>query len=136
VNGAIDWANRGPSRSNFSFKILVISDGTAAEFDFEKAGNSTALNSEKRFALPLQFVQKVKMLLASGSDLEIDTKPRGKFLSQQYRLERNGTANEATRAQKSAVDSYSTIRCQSGITPYRDESWVYYKYQQAMMTVS
>jgi hypothetical protein len=75
-----------------------------------------------------------KMLLISGSDLEIDAERRGHLVSQQYRLEHEGAAKEATRAQKPPFDLSSTTRRRNGVTPDReDESLVYYRYREAPM---
>jgi hypothetical protein len=74
-----------------------------------------------------------KMLLVSDSDLEINAKQLGKLLSQQQRLEREGTVKEVMGAQKPAFDSTSTTRHRNGGPPDRNESWVYYRYQEAPM---
>jgi hypothetical protein len=78
-----------------------------------------------------------KILPVSGSDLEIDAEPLGKLLSQHHRLEREETAEESTRAQGPAFDLSSITRRRNGVTPERgDESWVYYRYQEAPVSTS
>jgi hypothetical protein len=51
-----------------------------------------------------------KMLLVPGGDLELNAQQCEKVIPQCYRVEREGTVKEATRAQKVVFNSSTTIR--------------------------